>query len=206
MATHTLVNPKWHSSEDGHGPRFRGLALGEVATVIAGMGEETLLKETAAQTYRVGDIVYLDSNGTVAIVTESTDTVNSAILGQAAKPASGSTGEPAYVLVWRPEDRFLMQVFHGTPGSAVTAQTHMGGIFPIIKDESGNDTYHVDLATTAEDGSVALARVQVVGFPEGEYINGVKSTLGDTYGWVIVKPLEWSIGSDGDPRVRVLQG
>ena len=208
MATHVLTNPRWHKSEDGRGPRFRGLALGEVATVSSGMGEEPLLREAALQTFRVGDIVHLDGSGNVAIVTESTDTVNSAILGQAAKPGANaaSAGTPAYVQIWRPQDRFLMQVFHATASLAVTAQTQMGEVFPIIKDEAGNDTYHIDLATTAESAEVALARVQVVGFPEGDDFGNVKSTLGDTYGWAIVKPLEFSIASDGSPFTRILQG
>ena len=209
MATHVLTNPRWHKSEDGHGPRFRGLALGEVATVSSGMGEEPLLREEALQTFRVGDIVYLNAAGNVAIVTESTDTVDSAILGQAAKPGANAAaaGTPAYVQVWRPEDRFLMQVFHTTLSLAVTAQTQMSEVFPIIKDEAGNDTYHIDLVTTAESPTVTLARVMVVGFPEGDYINNVKSTLGDTYGWVIVKPLEFSLETTGDQALqRILQG
>jgi hypothetical protein len=202
MATHTYVNPIYWKGTSNSGPLFRGYGGPALTTG----GENTTLKETAGQTYRVGDLVYIDSNGTVAIVTESTDTVNSAILGQAAKAATGVTGAPAYVMCWRPEDRYLMQVIHGTAASAVTALTQRGQIYSIKKDESGNDTYHVDIeTTTVEDGSIAIARVQVVDFPEGEIINGVLSTIGDLKGWVIVKPLEFSIGSDGDPRVRCLQ-
>ena len=202
MATHTLVNPRYRKGTNNSGPIFYGYGG---PTLTTG-GENTTLKETAGQSYRVNDLVYVDSNGTIALVTESTDTVNSAILGQAARAATGVTGAPAYVMVWRPEDRFEMQVFHSTPASAVTALTQRGQIYSIKKDENGNDTYHVDIETTTlEDQNVAIARVQVVGFPEGEIINGVVSTIGDQYGWVIVKPLEWSIGSDGDPRVRCLQ-
>lgn len=205
MAIHTLVNPIYWKGQSNSGPLFQGLALGQVANIVAGDGENPTLKETASQTYRVGDLVYKDSNGTVALVTESTDTVDSPILGQAAKPASGSTGEPAYVLVWREEDRFLMQVFHATPASAVTALTQNGVSYPIIKDESGNDTYHVDITTTGESATVALLKVMVVGFPEGQIINGIVSTVGDRYGWVIVKPLPFSIGTDGAPISRNLQ-
>jgi hypothetical protein len=141
----------------------------------------------------------------VAIVTESTDTVNSAILGQAARAATGVTGAPTYVQCWRPEDRYLMQVYHGTAASAVTALTQRGQVYSIIKDESGNDTYHVDIETDPESGTVALARVMVVDFPEGQIINGVLSTIGDLKGWVIVKPLEFSIAEDGTPFTRILQ-
>lgn len=197
------MNPIYWKSTDNSGPLFYGYG----GPTITSGGENPTLKETASQTYRIGDLVYKDSNGTVAIVTESTDTVNSAILGQAARAASGNgvTQPPAYVQVWRPEDRFLMQVFHATPALAVTALTQNGLSYPIIKDENGNDTYHVDLATTGESGTVALMKVMVVGFPEGDIINGVVSTVGDTYGWVIVKPLEFTIASDGDPFTRNLQ-
>lgn len=202
MATHTLVNPMYWRGSGGDGPIHRGTAL----ALGVGGGENPTLKEAASQTYRVGDLVYLDSNGLVAIVTESTDTVNSEILGFAARAATGTTSAPAYVQIIRPEDRYLMQVFHATPASAVTNQNQLQDVFPIIKDENGNDTYHIDLATTAESSTVALARVRVVGFPENEIINGVKSAVGDTYGWAIVKFLEFSIASDGDPLVRILQG
>ena len=201
MATHTLVNPIYWKSTNNSGPLFRGVAL----SLAAGGGENPTLKDAASQAYRIGDLVYVNTSGLLAIVTESTDTVDSPILGQAARAATGVTSASAYVLCWRPEDRFLMQVFHATPASAVTNQNQIGDVFPIIKDESGNDTYHIDLATTAESATVALARVQVVGFPEGEIINGVLSTVGDTYGWAIVKPLEFSIATDGDPLTRTLQ-
>jgi hypothetical protein len=202
MATHTYVNPIYWKSTDNAGPIYKGYAGPALTTG----GENPTLKETASQSYRVGDLVYIDSNGTVAIVTESTDTVNSAILGQAARAATGVTGAPTYVQCWRPEDRYLMQVYHATPASAVTALTQRGQVYSIIKDESGNDTYHVDIGTTIEDGGDdALARVMVVDFPEGQIINGVLSTIGDLKGWVIVKPLEFSIASDGAPFIRILQ-
>jgi hypothetical protein len=108
-------------------------------------------------------------------------------------------------MCWRPEDRYLMQVIHGTAASAVTALTQRGQIYSIKKDESGNDTYHVDIETDPESGTVALARVMVVDFPEGQIINGVLSTIGDLKGWVIVKPLEFSIAEDGTPFTRILQ-
>lgn len=207
MATHTLVNPVfWRSHRGTTGPEFRGLALSADAAAVAGAGEEPYIKETASQTYRIGDLVYLDTNGTVAIVTESTDTVDSPILGLAARAASGTTGAPAYVQVIHPDDEYLMQVFHATPASAVTAQTMLGVAgYPIIKDESGNDTYHIDLATTAESGDAALAKVRVVGFPD-RAPDGTVNTIGDTYGWCIVKFLEFTIASDGSPFTRNLQG
>jgi hypothetical protein len=201
MATHTYVNPIYWKSTDNAGPIYKGYAGPALTTG----GENPTLKETASQSYRVGDLVYIDSNGTVAIVTESTDTVNSAILGQAARAATGVTGAPTYVQCWRPEDRYLMQVYHATPASAVTALTQRGQVYSIIKDESGNDTYHVDIETDPESGTVALARVMVVDFPEGQIINGVLSTIGDLKGWVIVKPLEFSIAEDGTPFTRILQ-
>lgn len=203
-----MTNPQfWRSHRGTTGPEYRGLALSLDAAAVAGAGEEPYIKEAAAQTYRVNDPVYFDSDGKIAICTEATDNLNSAILGLAAKAASGTTDAPAYVMVIHPDDEYLMQVFHSTPASAVTAQNQLSTVRAIIKDESGNDTWHIDIENTAEGGGSALAKVSIVGFPEGETINGVESLIGDQYGWAIVKFLEFTIDTDdGSGLVRNLQG
>jgi hypothetical protein len=203
MATHTLVNPVYWKGRSNSGPLFRGTAL----ALGTGGGENPTLREADTQTYRIGDLVYLDASGNVALVTLATATVDSAILGFAARAAQGGTDKkPAYVQIIRPDDYYLMQVFHATPSLSVTAQTHLGEVFPIIKDAT-NNTYHIDLATTAEGSSTTLARVMVVGFPEGDIRNGVVSTITDTNGWAVVKFLEFSLETTADQALqRLLQG
>jgi hypothetical protein len=189
-------------------PRFFRSTLPGVEPAPRGGPETTHIKETASQTYEVGDLVHKDSNGTIAICTTSSDKLNSAIAGSATKAATGTTGAQAFYRAIRPDDIWLMNVFHGTPASSVTALTQNGGIYGIFFT---SDTWVVDIEnTTVEDASVALARVQVVGFPTGGWFPNssgtyVQSAIGDTNGLVLVKFLEFSIGSDGDPRVRVLQ-
>ncbi len=99
-----------------------------------------------------------------------------------------------------------MNVFHSTPASSVTAQTQLGVTYGIILNDS---KWAVDIEnTTIEDGSVALGKVTVVGFPtQGLNSAGkwVETTIGDTNGLVIVKFTPFTIGTDGDPRTRNLQ-
>lgn len=200
MATLTRVNPRfWRSHRGVTGPEYRGDA---VATVV-GSGAEPYVKEAASQTYKVGEPVYFDSNGKIAICTKSGNNLNSAILGLAARPASGTTDMPAYVAVIHPDDEYIMQVYHSIQSSATTSQSQLGKTYRIIQ----NTTWHVDIEnTTVEDATTALAKVQCVGFPEGERIDEVKSAIGDEYGWMIVKFVEFTIEADGGNIVRNLQG
>lgn len=190
---------------------------------MRGGPEATWLKETAAQTYGVGDLVYVDSNGTVAICTVSTFNLNSAVLGIATKAATGVTGANAFVRLITPQDSFVMNIFHTTAASAVTAQTQYGQVYAVRKNDAvqptgtgtgaaGSGKWVVDLVTTPEGTGVALARVKVVGFllsPDMEILSGTgvyaQPALGDIYGPVIVRFVSSSIGTDGTQFIRVLQ-
>lgn len=199
--TQVLAQPRWFRNDLGaEGPMLRG--HGVSSTV--GDGEEPYIKETASQTYDVGDLVYLDSNGTIAICTTTSSKLNSAILGIAAKDATGTTGAPAFVHVIRESDVYVMNVLHSTVASSVTNQDQMGDVYGIILS-SGK--WRVDIEnTTVEDGATALARVKIVGFPVQTKHNNVVSTIGDTHGLVLVKFLPFSIATDGSPFTRILQG
>src|SRR5260370_111721 len=138
------------------------LPLPGTQPIVRGGPEEPWYKETASQTYGVGDLVYLDSNGTVAICTVASLQLNSAILGQPTRPASGVTGTQVEFHAIHPNDIYVMQAWHGTPASAVFAQTDMGLTFNVIKPTAapGTGTWMVDKINAV---SVSLPRVKLIG-------------------------------------------
>lgn len=157
-------------------------------------------------------MVYLDTNGTVAIATVSTDRLNSKILGIAVKDATGTTGNEVLIQVIRPTDLFIMGVHHGTAASAITAQTQLGSIFGVDKQTvSGNGTsiwcVNVEDAVTGADAS--LQRVKCVGFPlKNPFDAGslTRPAIGDVYGLMIVQFLMNAADTDGNPSLtNILQ-
>ncbi len=213
--TLAVINPIWqYSSLPGTMPWLRGDAQKT--------GTENYFKETAGQTYTVGDLIYLDSNGTVALCTNSSNNLNSAIAGQAETPATGVTGTPVLLRAIRRDDVFRMSVWHSTAASAVLALTQLGVVYRVRYDTAALPAgtagkWVVDIEnTTVEDATTALARVQVVGFYQGRvFTNDSPSkevdpsvnsgAFTDIYGQVLVKFLDFSIASDGSPFTRVLQ-
>lgn len=154
----------------------------------------------------VGDLIYLDSNGTLAVCGVTSTKLNTAIAGQACEAATGVTGTAVKFRAIRPDDIYAMNVFHATAASAITAQTQMGSVFGIIKPTASGSKWQVDIEnTTTEDGTTALAKVMVVGFPSINPADGVANTIGDIYGLVLVRFLPFTIATDGAPFTRNLQ-
>jgi hypothetical protein len=190
MATMTRMQPYYVGSTIHQSPKFVG----------GGEGPEFI--EVASSTWGVGDLLYLDSNGKLAICTTSSSKLNSAIAGQATKAATGTTSAAVHFRAIRPDDLFVMNVYHGTAASAVTNQNQVGVTYGIILNSS---KWHVDIEnTTIEDGTTALGKVQIVGFPTYSP-DSVRCTIGDTYGLVLVKFLPFTIATDGSPFTRNLQ-
>lgn len=197
MAEHALVQPIFWKNSLG----ADSMLVGTAGTDTKDGGEEPLYKEAAAQTYKAGDLVYIDSSGLIAICTNAANRLNSEILGQAMKDATGTTDAPVYVRVIRPSDIYLMNVFHSTKASATITQTRLGEVYGIILN-SGK--WHVDVEnTTVEDATTALAKVRVIGFPSR--VNGVANAINDIYGFVAVQFLPFTIATDGSPFTRNLQ-
>jgi hypothetical protein len=186
---------------------------------IVATEEGTYLKETAGQTFGVDDFVYIDTNGTVAICTTSTNQMNSAIAGLAGQKASGVTGNPVLLNKVRPDQVYRMSVWHSTAASAVAGQASLGGVYAIfnlstVPPVGTGGKWAVDIENFAniEDATHALARVQVIGFYQGRvFTNDTPSKevdanyLTDIYGQVLVKILPFSIASDGSPFTRIIQ-
>lgn len=196
---------------------WRGPYVAPVDEEIGG-AEMPLFKETASQSYKVNDLVYLDSNGTVAICTTTSHKLNSAVLGLAQTAATGVTGAQVKVRPITRNDRFLVSVFHTTAASAVTAQTQLGGIYGLYYDTAALPTgttglWCLDLVNTSPETGGALAYVQVVQIPTTGIFKPLSGTggsfanpaIGDVYAPVVVKFLPLSIQSDGSTHRYNLQ-
>jgi hypothetical protein len=209
MATLAIMGiRRHHTNLSGAEPLVRG--------DYSATGTESYLKETASQSWKIDDILYVDTNGTIAIATNSTGKANSAFAGLALAKASGVTGQQVQLDIIRPDQVYVASVWHSTAASAVTVQTQLSGVYGLRYDTAAlpagtAGTWVVDIEnTTVEDASNALARVQVVGFYEGRAPTAtagvdVTCSIGDIYGAVLVKFVPFSIATDGSPSVRVLQ-
>lgn len=199
-------------------PKLVNTTLPGVMPGVHGGAMASYFKETASQSWVAGDLIYLDTNGTLAICTTSSNQLNSAIAGQALYSATGVTGTAVQFHPIRADEVYLMNVYHSTAASAVTAQTllanNSGVGYAVIRASDGSasgNCWMVDIENTAnlEDATHNLARVKIVGFELQTAIdstgNQVVPALGDIYGLVKVQFLTFSIASDGTPFQRLLQ-
>lgn len=151
-------------------------------------------KETAAQAWKQGDLLYLDANGTLAICTytqgANTNLHSSKTASQAISAASGVTGQKVYSRTIRKGDIYEMNVYHATIGSAITAQTQLGTMWGLIR--VGNKVM-VAIGEVVGNATVAGERVKIIGFSG-------KDALGDTYGRVLVLFTETSTANDLNPQ------
>lgn len=166
--------------------------------------------ETASQTYDAGDLVYIDSNGTIAIATTSSGSQNSSLLGIAARDATGTTGAVAYVYPFRPGDVYAFNLFHTTAASAVGTQTRYGETYGIYYDTAAAPTgtggaWCVDLITTTlEDATTAVKKVMVMDAPDRGF-DGAANVIGDIYAVVHCIIVPWSRATDGVPHANNMQ-
>lgn len=188
-------------------PQLANTALPGVEPLQQGGAEQPWFKETASQTWGIGDLIYIDTNGTLAICTNGSGITNgnvlsSVVAGQAQAAASGTTGKAVSFHAIRSDDVYIMNVFHATLASAVLAATLVGtrkGIrYTVSGDGAGITTgiWCVDLQNAVESTNNAGAYVKIVGFPQtGVNSAGtvVNTTTTDTYGLVYVQFLPFSI-------------
>lgn len=155
-----------------------------------GGSAEPYFKETAAQTYLVGDLIYLDTNGTIAVCTTASvggvNQLNSAILGQPDQAAAGVAGTAVPFRAIVPGDTYIMNAYHSTKASAVFTQSQLGTRLNIVKSAAG--LWHVDVKNALSDAS---PMVRIVGFPgagldtNGNFVNN--AAVGDVYGLAYVQ-------------------
>lgn len=155
-----------------------------------GGAEENFYKETASQTYKVNDLIYLDGNGTVAVctvaTTNSVDQLSSAVLGLASSAATGTTNTAVKFNAIAPNQTYIMNAFHPTKASAVFAQSDLGTLRNVCKSAAG--LWHVDVRNAVV---YTLPQVRIVGFPKagldtnGNYVSN--AAVADVYGLAYVQ-------------------
>lgn len=193
-------------------PIYFGSILSQDCAQFVGGLEYPHFKETASQVYVKGDLLYLDSNGTIALCTLTGQVLNSRIAGHAETAATGVTGTNVFMQVIKPTDIWCMNVMHATPASAITAQTQLGSLFGLRRDTvSGNGTllWGVDIENAVTGATADLARVKVVGFPlKNPFDAGslTRPAIGDIYGLVLVQFIMNAADTDGNPSLgNILQ-
>lgn len=194
MATITRMQPRIRSNRLGGAPT--GRMGGDLSGAAAGQAGQNFY-EAAAQSYKMGDLVYWDSSGNVAIATvDGSGILNVPVLGIATKDATGVTGSPARVAILTENDLVEINLWHSTPASAAAALTQLGKQYGIEKQAS---IWSVDLETNSEPASsnTPLLKVQVV---------KILDDIGDLYARVLVKFLGFTLCTDGSGIVRNLQG
>jgi hypothetical protein len=175
--------------------------------------EAPLFKETASQSYGIGDLIYLDSNGTLAICAVTSDVMTSAIAGQATKAASGVTGGQVHFRPIIPGDRYEINLFHTTVASAVGTQAMLGtvrglfwkaGALGVTTNTGSTSKWVIDLNTAVEGSADSNARVRIINFPERNR-GGAANAFGDIYAVAECIFLTYSFASDSVPAQRLLQ-
>src|SRR6266436_743347 len=103
-------------------------------------GDDPTIIETAAQAYVINDLLYFDTNGTVAIATRTSGNLNSTVAGLATAKATGVTGAQVKIRGLRKDDILRCSVWHATAASAITAQTQLGVIYRVRYDTAALPT------------------------------------------------------------------
>ena len=134
-------------------------------------GNIEMYPEAESQSFKAGQFVYMNSG---ALTVCDTDCVT--FVGMALRDASGTTGTMIPVVKATAEQEFLMNVYHATPESAISAWSQVDGTSTFELIVSSNKCY-VDISATSN------AAFLITGMYEGD-------TVGDTYGRVKVKVIQ----------------
>lgn len=129
--------------------------------------------EAAGQTFKAGDWVD-SSSGKIALTVAAGNTLgaNDDCWGIALQDASGVTNAPVPIYKFHPGFQIELPVYHGTPGSAITAYADIGSSFG-IRNHTGNIWCVALDETSATKG-------WIVSIP-----NQVQMPVGTQYGLVI---------------------
>lgn len=134
--------------------------------------------EAASQSFVAGEAVYIDSNGRIAEFDGTADNGTQRFLGFAAEDASNAAAGAVDVGVYVADDETIFEgnLYHGTVGSAITAQDDLGDLLPLKHlTSTGEGIIAVDKENTA--GKIDCARITGFSLKPGQ-------AIGDTYGRV----------------------
>lgn len=166
--------------------------------------EQPLFVEGTTQSWGVGDFIYQNGASNLQICTvNGSNQMTSQVGGQAKVKAVGTAGTQVHFPIIRTDDEFIMNVYHGTPASAITALTQIGTPRALVRI---NGIWMVDIENAVEGSANSLARVLVTDIPPLVTASGGTNAVGDTYGFVKVSFLATSMALTGTlAATRVLQ-
>ena|SRR5437868_180471 len=186
MATQNQIQP-WKIGSNIHREAdFRGGPEG-------GANGTNAWLEAASQSWGIGDLLYLASGKLTLCGVNGSNQLNTAIAGQAKKPAAAVTDSDVHFSIIRGDDEFMMNVYHSTPAAAITARTQLGSVFAVIKI---GGKWMVDIENAVEGSNNALGRVLVTDIPR-RTSDGQTNTVGDIYGLVIAQFIPLSLSLTG---------
>lgn len=166
--------------------------------------EQPLFVEGTTQSWGIGDFIY--QNGTSNLQTctvNGSSQMTSQVGGQAKTKAVGTAGTLTHFYIIRPDDEFVMNVYHGTPASAITALTQIGTPRALVRI---NGLWMVDIENAVEGSANSLARVLITDIPPLVNAAGGTNAVGDQYGFVKVSFLPVSLSLTGTlAATRILQ-
>jgi len=136
-------------------------------------------EEDASETFKKGELVYLDSDGQLVVCSSDATT----ILGMALTDATGTAGTKIPVLIAQDGTEFEANVYHATAASAVTEWGEVDNKYAYYA--TGNIGY-VDIGDTDNDALLIT-----------EILTGGGKSEGDTYGRVrfVVIPAAQQMGA-----------
>ena len=133
-------------------------------TVIEGVPGENYdvvdFPEAASQSFKRGQWVVLSSGKATVVASDATE-----LAGLALEDASGVTDAPVQIAVPRASCKFRSSVFHGTPGSAITAITQPGSKFGL---EVENNKCYIGIDDTSNKAFLATRVVLPTGHAVGD--------------------------------------
>ena len=161
-------------------PNLTLAGLNHNAIRVGGRTYTDSFPEAAGQVFKAGELLAIDSAGRCLLfvaVGSSLDTDGNHVLGFAVEAATGTTDNRVAVEVITGETEITMPQYNTTAGTSVTAQTDLDLAYPLINETTGGLMLNINTTTKGIARKIRNA---------ASY-DGVKATLGDQYGPVVVK-------------------
>lgn len=117
--------------------------------------------EQSTQSFKQGEMVVADSAGQITACADDATT----ILGMALADASGTQAAFVPVCVATDKQRFVMNVFHATPGSALSAESQRDQKFGL---EADSNRHYVDISQAGADALMIVSLIDPAGDQYGK--------------------------------------
>ncbi len=117
--------------------------------------------EQSGETFKQYEFVVADTDGQITACADDA----TLILGMALADASGTQGALIPVVMVKDTQMFVMNVFHATPGSALSAEDQRDQKFGLEADSS---RHYVDISQTDADALMIVSLIDAAGDQYGK--------------------------------------